>query len=187
MPWPNIPVPNERAPLSARYLNKDGLFVVRLGLPVTVQEKTCFGQTSLPICGKSSNTQCLPNLDAPINRSCIGFCREIDRIANNALGFVAYRQERDKLGAPMSEFIQVSPFIDYAHCIEKPHSEVFIDPYLKLVRHDNLDSWSGTSVVFLDRTGHIESHEYRYQFVYFDDRGEITHYRTSDWIPAISR
>ena len=45
--------------------------------------------------------------------------------------------------------------------------------------------WSDSSLLFVDRYPHSVDYEYRYQFVYFDDRGEITRYRTSNWVQAV--
>ena len=99
---------------------------------------------------------------------------------------MAYRQERNGAGVA-SEFYQVSPEVPMAWCRSVlPSSDVLEDPVLKYASFVSEPApWNVLSMVFLDRVPHIAGYDYRYQFVYFDGRGEISGYRTSNWITAV--
>jgi hypothetical protein len=61
------------------------------------------------------------------------------------------------------------------------------DPFLKLLNFTGgTPPDAGPHMVFVDRFPHLgeASREYRYQLVYFDHRGEIRFYRTSNWVVA---
>jgi hypothetical protein len=103
--------------------------------------------------------------------------------------FVVYRQSRRSGGAVPSEFIQVSPLIDDMFCrSDSPADPTPLarldDPFIKLSEIVQGDPWEGHRLLYLDRYPHEMGIEYRYQLVFFDLKGEITEYRTSDWVLA---
>ena len=59
------------------------------------------------------------------------------------------------------------------------------DPFIKLLTFASPPSgWAQVALAFVDRFPFTGGWMYRYQFVYFDERGEITGHRTSDWFTA---
>jgi hypothetical protein len=181
LPWPRIPDPPSGAPLEARYLGADGLAAILLGEPLFIASANC--DVSLPQ-SCSETIQCFPVLDEPFAASCREFCSLIGRAVGHALGFVAYRQHRSLGGGAESEFIQVTPLIDRAHCEYTQFSGQLEDPYVKYAFFGGGDPWTGERLVFVDRFPHVGAEEYRYQFVYLGPDGEITGFRTSNWLVA---
>jgi hypothetical protein len=113
-----------------------------------------------------------------------------------SLNFILYRQSRVAGGVP-SDWIQVSPLIDYVHfdreVIEVSDRKISIwtlnDPYIELV--DNSDfTDAGVAVWFIDRypfrlsrdNAGAEPYEWRYQAVYFDENQAPVEWRVSDWV-----
>lgn len=116
--------------------------------------------------------------------------------------FVVYRQERSAAGAAPSDFAQVSPRIDgvgcerlvvpaddpdpflHRHCGRTP-CDIYDDPFVQLARFDgDGEGWPQFSLVYVDEYPFVLGHQYRYQLVYFDDRGEIAGVRNTDWVEA---
>ena len=126
----------------------------------------------------------------------MNFCSNIRAAAAPRLGFVAYRQSRkNSLDANPSEFHQVSPLVDRVHCWNEitslptgfsPTKGSLEDPFIKLVHFDlNSPFQPGEQVlVWTDRSPHEVGLEYRYQLVYFTDRGEILGDRTTGWVTS---
>ena len=168
--WPKIEQPPEEASLQAMYLRQDGLPVVHLG------ELIC----SAIICNDPQNDTCFPDIDAP--QSCP--CGEVRDALAGETNFVAYRQERQGLGAA-SEFYQVSPHVPSAYCEEVNGLSQLEDPLIKVSMFGGLPApWNAPGLMYVDRYPSVENTDYRYQFVYFDSAGEIVRYRTSNWITA---
>lgn len=78
----------------------------------------------------------------------------------------------------------MTPLIDRVHCERDFDLTVIFDPYLTLglFKEEAEPPWPGLNVVLVDRYPREVGLELRYQLVYFDVRGEITHLRTSDWV-----
>jgi len=126
-----------------------------------------------------------------------GFARSRSAIADS-LNFILYRQSRVQGSAePPSDWIQVSPLIDYVHfdrrvvAISDRQISIWTlnDPYIELV--DNSDfSGNGVAVWFVDRypfrltrdNAGAEPYEWRYQAVYFDENQAPVEWRVSDWV-----
>ncbi len=195
MPWPKFDVPaSSGADLQASYLAVDERMVVRMGDPVTSLnscEITFIGESCT---GDLSGSECIPDPAAgSLSFTCDDFCAELLASRTEPISFVAYRQWGDAPGDPTpSEFQQVSPLIDMVGCFEFPvgppygSGQGMIDPFFKMIEFIAPHPWSasGYQMVFLDRAPHVEGRWYRYQFVYFDGRGEIESYRNTNWVQA---
>jgi hypothetical protein len=185
LPWPKIPKPAKGAiDLEADYLSDDGRAVVLLSNPIIIG--SC-GITPGQCDGQVGGGQCLSPPDVRHLSDCPEICNTLNIQLKEPLGFVAYRQSKASPTGTPSEFAQVSPVIDLLRC-ESDSSAPFIkaieDPFIKLLEFQAPQPWPGIRLVFLDRTPHIESEWYRYQFVYLDALGEITGYRNTNWIEA---
>ncbi|WP_405228087.1 hypothetical protein [Lentisalinibacter sediminis] len=113
-----------------------------------------------------------------------------------SLKFILYRQSRVAGGVP-SDWIQVSPLIDYVHfdreVIEVSDRNISIwtlnDPYVELVDESDFTG-AGVAVWFVDRypfrlsrdNAGAEPYEWRYQAVYFDENQAPVEWRVSDWV-----
>jgi len=105
-------------------------------------------------------------------------------VVNSVTPFLVYRQSRNP-DSTVSDWIQVSPLIEYAHwdsitATTQDFERELNDPYIKLVA--NPTALSGWRFVFKDNYTYLLDWEYRYQFVYFDDDHRITRWRRSDWM-----
>jgi hypothetical protein len=107
--------------------------------------------------------------------------------------FVAYRQARNRATLEVSPYEQVSPFLEKPFCrvksnldpLEPSHAAGIVhDPHLTLVPLD-LGSGAQYYASYVDRTPFIGGQDYRYQLVYFDDRGEIAAYADTQWITEV--
>lgn len=194
MPWPKIVSPAKGGTdVQASYLHEDQRIVVDMGDPITTfvsceandVGETCSGELGGGLCISNPN-------DVYAESTCPDFCSDILSSRTEPIGFVAYRQWGTSAGDPnASEFQQVSPLVDYVACHDYDFGpgnagQIMADPFMKLVEFEFPHPWSasGPQMVFLDRSPHIESRWYRYQFVYFDSRGEIESYRDSNWVQA---
>lgn len=181
LPWPRIPEPPSGAPLDARYLTTDGLPTILLGEPLFISQASCDTPPPQPC---SESVGCFPVVDEPFEAFCREFCSLIGSAIGESLGFVAYRQARPLGGGVESEFVQVTPLVDRAHCEYTNFSGRLEDPYVKYAFFGPGDPWDGERLVFVDRFPHVGGQELRYQLVYFGPDGEITGYRTSNWVVA---
>jgi hypothetical protein len=93
----------------------------------------------------------------------------------------------------VSPYEQVSPFLEKPFCrvksnldpLEPSHAAGIVhDPHLTLVPLD-LGSGAQYYASYVDRTPFIGGQDYRYQLVYFDDRGEIAAYADTQWITEV--
>ncbi|MFK7895341.1 MAG: hypothetical protein AB8G23_05875 [Myxococcota bacterium] len=193
MPWPKIASPSQGgSDLRASYFQADQRIVIGMGDPIasfgSCGEPSYLGETCS---GESTGGGCIPNPGTGFFASdCNDFCSAVLSSRTEPLRFVAYRQSGSMPDDPdASEFQQVSPLIDHVACHDVTLgavTQLFSDPFLKLVELTSPHPWSGSGpqMVFLDRSPHIQSRWYRYQFVYFDSRGEIESYRNSNWVQA---
>jgi hypothetical protein len=114
---------------------------------------------------------------------------------------VVYRRSRSSTNtASVAPFIQVSEYLHSPTCFfsrkhfrswrpllshEGPVLFGMDDPNFVVMDMDR-SATGGDSrsmeVLWLDRHPHAAGRDYQYQFVYFDDRGEISGYRESNWI-----
>lgn len=184
LPWPSIPTPPEQAPLAALYLPADGFGIVHLA-SFEPDPQAC--PTQVPSCDPKGQTHCwLPLI--PLGIECSLTCADVEAMVRPSLGFVAYRQSRTGPGAPPTSYAQVSPLIDRMHCSSADlgiyGSTTIGDPYIALLSFSAKEPWRGAEFYFLDGYPHAAGEQLRYQLVYFDVRGEITHTRTSNWITA---
>jgi len=181
LPWPRIESVPQGESLAALYLAADGLPVIHLTPAPSCATRSCDapGEACLDL-----EAQAEPPSD------CLGLCDALEAAIAGQVGFVAYRQERGP-GVPATPFYQVSSYVPGLFCTETINYSgvdfsTLADP---LIFYDALPAlglpWSDSSLFFVDRYPHSVDYEYRYQFVYFDDRGEITRYRTSNWVQAV--
>ena len=192
LPWPTIPTPPEGDPLSVLYLGTDGLPIVHLAsfdpdpqLCATVI-KSC--DVGVGNDGGYVFPKCyLPQ--TPLGADCKLTCDDIEGIVQPALGFVAYRQSRKDDASPPSDYVQVSPLVNRMHCSGEDlgplgHTTI-ADPFVAMLDFSGLpEPWVGKEIFFVDGDPHIVGLQYRYQFVYFDVKGEILRSRTSAFVTA---
>ena len=126
------------------------------------------------------------DVDERLQVACLDFCPIVKEGVTPNLQFVAYRQERRNLVSSPSEYMQITPAIERVQCAKGFGSTLseLNDPFIKLALFPNNDPWAGFRGIFIDRFPHLAGYEYRYQFVFFDARGEIVGSRTSDWVDA---
>lgn len=113
------------------------------------------------------------------------------------LHFMVYRQSRVD-GVTVSDWVQVSPLIDYAHfdreAVPLSASNFMLhtlnDPYVKVaaggVRNPTTDIviwFVDRYPMFVDASG-AAAREWRYQLVYFDKDQRPVAWRGSDWFGA---
>jgi hypothetical protein len=189
--WPELPIPSEdpNDPLEGIYWRGDGATFLLLSENLYPLFSNCF--PDIPFACVDPNNPCFGLLHGTVvleGSSCASHCATISAVLDRAAaGFVAYRQSREREGAPESEFIQVSPLIERGSCEPLRSSEggVWIrDPRVQLVEFSGGHPWFGLRLLYVDLFHHIGGREYRYQFVHFSGDGEITGYRTSGWILA---
>ncbi len=191
LPWPAIPTPGNIENLAATYLPLEGLPAVVIGeftpnaeFPLQHLPTACLGKD-----GNGNDQPCI----APLLSSTEDyFCSNLKKAVAPRLGFVAYRQSRqDPLDGNPTEFHQVSPLVDRVHCWNKALSYqtalpvirgTLEDPFIELV-HFSFQA-SEQALIWTDRSPHEVGLEYRYQFVYFTDRGEILGDRTTGWVTS---
>ncbi len=192
MPWPKIDIPGPAGTdTEATYLAADGRIVIRMGDPITTFN-ACEYYDYGTCTGEASGGDCFLGPDAIFfTDECSDFCTDIQASRTEPLGFVAYRQWGSVADDPnASEFQQVSPLVEFVHC--NPYEaggidyQTLADPFFLLAEFASPHPWAATGpqMVFLDRAPHIQQRWYRYQFVYFNARGEITNYRNSNWVQA---
>ena len=190
LPWPAIPTPGNIENLAATYLPLEGLPAVVIGEFTSNAEfplqlpTTCLGQD-----GDGNDQPCIAPL---LSSNEPYFCSNLEKAVAPRLGFVAYRQSRkDSLDDHPTEFHQVSPLVDRVHCWNKTLSHqtalpviegTLEDPFIELVHFAS--QASEHALIWTDRSPHEVGLEYRYQFVYFTDRGEILGDRTTGWVTS---
>jgi len=196
MPWPAIEVPGKIDDLEAVYLPHEGLPAVLISDSLVLSFTSSSGIFT-DCLNDSKNTPCLASvpvdLDVAIRGSGAEFCSTLRQFAGPLLGFVAYRQSREGPGDTPTEFQQVSPLVDRLNCRDEVDDALIFgeldDPLMKLTQFSLTSNFhpGQTSLLFIDRSPHEAREtgpEYRYQFVYFADDGEIVGYRTSNWLTA---
>lgn len=104
-------------------------------------------------------------------------------VIDSVTPFLVYRQSRNP-GGETSDWIQVSPLIEYAHwdsipVVNQDFDSELNDPYIKLIA-DPVQQ-TGWHFSFKDHYTYLPDREYRYQLVYFDSDHRITRWRRSDW------
>jgi hypothetical protein len=177
IPWPKIPLPPKNEELEGMYLMFDGLPVIALSDPIDITGNGC-GDGFLPMCDEYRQNSCF--VDGDLSVDC-DLCSLVEHSVVGKLHFIAYRQESiEPTHSDASEFYQVSPLIPKAYCHE--HNNID-DPFVRML-HIVKESGTYYKMFFIDRFPHKEKQYYRYQFVYFDTKGEITGYRQSNWLFA---
>ncbi len=194
LPWPAIPTPGNIENLAATYLPLEGLPAVVIGEFTPTAE---FLLPDLPTAclGKDGNGNDQPCIAPLLSSTEDYFCSNLKKAVAPRLGFVAYRQSRqDPLDGNPTEFHQVSPLVDRVHCWNKDETSgtglpairgTLEDPFIEFVHFDSISSFQPKqALVWTDRSPHEVGLEYRYQFVYFTDRGEILGDRTTGWVTS---
>lgn len=196
--WPKVDLPPNGETLETVYLELDQAPLVRLAPASELLDGTQ-GCTipEIPPCDEKSCLQ--ERLDVECKASAVArFCASVRSDIAGQLDFVAYRQSRDPASPvdTVTDFIQVSPLIEGVFCERQlpedcddgncPAVASMNDPFVGLV---NLgaefgQAWETEQFVFVDSFPHVAAEEYRYQFVYFNSRGEIEQTRTSGWLSA---
>jgi len=192
LPWPAIPTPGNIENLSATYLPLEGLPAVLIGEFTTGNQELVSGLPTTCL-GTDSNGNDPPCIAAVLSSTEVNFCANIRATVAPRLGFVAYRQSRkDSLDSQPTEFHQVSPLVDRVHCWNEVQGSAagipaikgtLEDPFIELV-HFHSSAWNEQFLIWTDRSPHEVGLEYRYQLVYFTDRGEILGDRTTGWVAS---
>ena len=195
LPWPAIPTPGNIEDLSATYLPLEGLPAVLLSEFAPNAEhllgppETCLGKDS----NNGNDLSCIAPSLSSIEED---FCSKLGAAVAPRLGFVAYRQSRqDSLDGNPTEFHQVSPLVDRVHCWDEDEISgaglpairgTLEDPFIEFVHFAGNSSFQPNkqALIWTDRSAHQVGLEYRYQFVYFTDRGEILGDRTTGWVTS---
>ena len=197
--------------LPARYLANDELPVVLLSKNVVEMPGSCDllnhnGDqyvSGIGNCDAQSNaTACFPSIGSNTPNSSItcgaALCNSVDASVTGKLNFVAYRQSATdtNTSTTFSDYIQVSPLIERAFCKTAVtfidmlsgttiRTTTLNDPFIKLAELNSAGpDWNGMRAMFVDSYPHILNTWYRYQFVRFDSKGEITGYQQTDWVQA---
>lgn len=184
LPWPEISAPPMLGELDLRYVKSDGVPVILMSAPVNILG--CVNLKEFITCeGVGTSIDC-DNFTIPdYEVTDCGFCSNRTQGIGLSVhrNFVVYRQSREKNGDP-GNFIQVTPLIENPFCYTNGNLDRFEDPFFKVAQFYGDDPWLGMRVIYNDRYPHIGGQELRYQFVYFDEKGEILGYRTSNWVQA---
>lgn len=189
LPWPSVPTPPDSKSLTALFLPADGVAIVHLTSYDPVDEgcslqavPTCFadqGQSG-PVFG-----ECLSDVSV-VGAGCEMGCDAVEAEVRRALGFVAYRQQRAKPGAPVTDWVQISPLVDQVHCTDQVPGwtgPAISDPWIGMLYFAGLpEPWDGREVFFVDRYPYRTGVQVRYQLVYFDVNGEIVRTATSPFV-----
>jgi len=192
LPWPRVPAPAPQAALVPASGNVETpLATIDLAGFVAIELADISGLVAEG-CEQSGVAPLLyPPLPTLI-------CTEAARLRAQAalqpaLGFLAYRQERDP-GGSLGDWIQVAPLIEFAHwdrieprpsaTKDDPLTASLNDPWIELVPGDGDDEWR---FLFFDRypsdfAGDGSGPAYRYQFVYFDQDHRPVAWRQSGWM-----
>lgn len=108
-------------------------------------------------------------------------------LAGAHLDMMVFRQARSPQGNT-SEYVQVSPLMDYVHwepVYDLKETGVIAqrlhDPFIWAIA--DADYFNRIELVFFDRAGLLESYDYRYQVVYFDDEKRLRQWRATEWTP----
>ncbi|GGX46358.1 hypothetical protein [Saccharospirillum salsuginis] len=102
------------------------------------------------------------------------------------LAFMVFRQTRTPEGQ-VSDYIQVSPLIDYVHWVVEQNEKGtgylghrLRDPYIFAIA--DADQFAHVDIAYYDRAGLVPDHDYRYQLIYFDDDLRMREWRSTDWM-----
>ena len=139
-----------------------------------------------------------PDNHSEVTSRCPGFCSQI--LAKNTFtNVVAYRRSRSHTNpTEVAPFVQASELIVNASCLfsrqqfrqwrplvsrEGPRRFGADDPNFAVIdfKRDSAGPRS-MELVWLDRHPHQDGRDYQYQFVFFDERGEIAGYKESNWL-----
>ena len=131
-----------------------------------------------------------------------GVCATLANTLGTPRRMMVYRQEWT-VGAPAPRpFIQVTPRLDGAFCGALGGSGVpeglwvrqcadaacaqFEDPFFRIAHFEaDPDKWPDYALVFVDEHPYAAGDKMRYQFVYFDERGEIAGQRNTGWLETV--
>lgn len=114
-----------------------------------------------------------------------GYARSNQVIADN-LDFMVFRQARTPSGLA-SEFVQITPLIERVHWETVTNSKGghlgyrLRDPFVWAFAHADPSFGERVDLVFYDRAGLVDDHDYRYQVVYFDSDKRIRQWRATEW------
>ncbi|MGJ8670373.1 MAG: hypothetical protein ACSHXK_12845 [Oceanococcus sp.] len=129
-----------------------------------------------------------------VNNSICGHYRQS---LDGQLGFVAYRQSRQGASGEEGDFYQISPLVDRLYCDtdrqDQNGSEAQLsmirDPYIAVLLDTDARFQPSSQnndlryqLAFEDRYPHRADQQYRYELVWFDRNGEITHSRRTNWM-----
>ena len=186
LPWPNIEEPPNTGQLDVTYKETSfngGVFLIKMSDAITTLSQCDNGNDF-------NKAYELEQRTCEYNGNGSTFCSFIRSRFNDSLNFVAYRQSKDTTSGTTTDFVQVSPLIDTMYCTEayvpgEGAVSTLNDPFIYLLSlNTGNQPVDGLRLHFADPFPYICGQEYRYQFVYFDDKGEITGYKFSDWVLA---
>ena len=193
LPWPKREAPPNGTSLEASYARSDRIGLVLLSDRLDDEDPNqCrAGLESCDLDGPPGSDGSAACIGEPGTRPVSNSCRLCARIAGEmtvAPRFVVYRQARPDAAAEPGNFHQVTPFIGAPWCTTENEGSLLVDtlddPWISLANVADTHPWAGERLLFTDRFPFRGEGELRYQFVFLDERGEITDQRYSNWIPV---
>lgn len=182
--WPKITSPAKLGDMDVVYLSHayDGFPVIILSNDMKLVDGEAGGGT----CGLATGDHATGPCDQiSTTVDAFTFCTTVRDAAAEHMGFVVYRQNSEDPSAStpiISEYKQVSPLIGQVGCRAGNRVE---DPFILVTKIINSSpEREGDRVLYRDKYPHEGGMHYRYQLVYFDERGEITGYRQTNWVQA---
>lgn len=189
--WPGLKTANQESDLSVKqnvdfgFLPTSSPISNGLHIPLATTETQCtVWPNSITVFGEVVQQPLIQGA-ALVNLDCNASDRtQLLGEYSSELSFMVFRQSRK--GNIISNFKQVSPFIDYAHWVETSNSKnelrfVLKDPYI-WASVDNIAIRSKVNFSYVDRSPLLLGREYRYQLVYFNAKHELVSWRQTPWI-----
>ena len=179
LPWPKVPEQPYGDALAAAFAPADEIGLVLLSDPLEMDE-IC--DTSSFECDIAAAEGCVgePGTPGYATTSSCSLCGQIAQAMTVDRRFVVYRQARAGVSSPATDFHQITPYIDNPWC--ESQTNTLNDPWVTVTHIAAPHPWAGRRVLFADRFPFRGEGQLRYQFVFFDDRGEVAGQRLSNWV-----
>lgn len=194
LPWPEVQGPPEDVPLTGAYVSDYRNVAPFLAMPVIdasgLLQDSLATESECVVEGEAAPVEQRQTFDT-ITCPSVAVAR-FRRQLLPELNFILYRQSRKAGGTP-SDWIQVSPLIDYVHfdreVVPLGDRELTLwtlnDPFIKVIPLNRGDT---LRVIYQDRYPFLANdlvndalYEWRYQAVYFDEDHRPLKWRISEW------
>lgn len=208
LPWPKMAEPGVGATLTASYLPREGVPVVKLGAfdPKAIwPDPDNDPDAEFGVCGQETLATCYtappPDLTGPscleparnAHSVCIEICGVLNTAAGDFTNVMGYRQVWDASENAWGPFVQVTPVLGRPFCffgddfVSGRRQFGLIDPSFVAARFSTAPGAASTpELAFVDRYPHEPGTKIRYAFVRFGPEGQIvqTMFSTELQIPA---